>query len=688
MAPQKCPAGHFQPFTPLQSIRDSLLWLVPCFVASSLLAFFASLINFFGLPFPQVAYYLEVFHEHFYNLLPFLIGVALSSRLCMDYDLPRPPVALFALVVLVVILAQLDLYFPDTYNFHGIFGFIVPFLTVPLMAFLYRRGFGRLVKSNITGIHVRDSLNLIIPGFCVLLTTVGVLQVIYLLVELLPLTIPALDMVEEPYSAGLLMVLLNSLFWFIGVHGYFAITPLIEDLVAVESGLLSGGLSFFGSFVFIGGVGATMSLVVAILLFSRSRLYRKLAIISIPIALFNINEVLLFCLPIILNYRLLVPFVALPMLNCAVGLALIQQEVLTVHAGAMPINSPVLFNAWISTDGSLMGPIVQVLMVLVGVFLYLPFMVWNDRRQVNAHVQLEQLNATFSTRYEDIYYLAGDPVTESQAQRARVEELIDRFRAIQNLSFKLFFQPKVDPVRGSVMGAEALIRAQDKEGRLVSPGSFLPTFHDGRMMKHIDQWVFLEVVEQIQEWRHAGHHLVPISVNLDAETLADEQVMKQIVKTVQPVAEFIRVEITEEVLAKTDAVAKESLALLKAQRIAIDIDDFGTGYSSLSYISRFRPDAVKLDRSFVLNLTESHGIRLFDSVIEFAQSMGLAVIVEGVESEAELVHVRRHRGLLVQGWCYSPALPPDGFQEFMEEYLNPKPERIERLGTASAGGAA
>lgn len=387
--------------------------------------------------------------------------------------------------------------------------------------------------------------------------------------------------------------------------------------------------------------------------------------ISLPLAFFGVNEVLLFCLPIILNPRLLVPFLSAPVVLTFASVSVLQFGLIPFDPQLSLPNAPVLVNAWLVSGGHLGGPLLQLSCLLLSTLIYLPFVNRIAQRNEPHEIEISQLNASFVSNVEANSALEDDPVSKIQNAREQAIRLERSFGYIKDLTFELHYQPKVDPRSNIIVGAEALIRAREPSGKLVFPNAFLPSFVEAKMARELDLWVAQSVIEQLERWAPVSAWDCPISINISAESLADRKTVDALIERLAPWAARLRIELTEETLASTEPEIDTSISRLKECGIRLDIDDFGTGYSSMSYLNRFDPDAIKIDRSFVLELVSPRGAALFHSLIKFAQSLELEVVVEGLESAEQLAHLERYDNVSVQGWYYAKAMPPEALMEYI-----------------------
>jgi diguanylate cyclase (GGDEF)-like protein/PAS domain S-box-containing protein len=233
-------------------------------------------------------------------------------------------------------------------------------------------------------------------------------------------------------------------------------------------------------------------------------------------------------------------------------------------------------------------------------------------------------------------------------------------RAVERQEFVLQYQPKVDVISGNLTGFEALIRWQSPDAGLVSPAEFIPLLEETGLIVPVGEWVLRAACRQIEAWRAGGLALVPVAVNLSGRQFQQvrlDQMVAAILRDHGVDPQWIEFEITESSLVHRPDEAIEVLNSLKALGISISIDDFGTGYSSLSYLKRFPLDALKVDRTFVRDVTtDADDAAIVRAVVTMAHSLHLKVIAEGVETEEQLAFLRANRCDDVQGYLFAKPL--------------------------------
>jgi EAL domain-containing protein (putative c-di-GMP-specific phosphodiesterase class I) len=238
-------------------------------------------------------------------------------------------------------------------------------------------------------------------------------------------------------------------------------------------------------------------------------------------------------------------------------------------------------------------------------------------------------------------------------------------RAIERREFALHFQPKVDLKTGGITGAEALLRWTHPTRGLVSPAHFIPVAEDCGLILPIGAWVFREACSQARAWKDAGLPAITMAVNVSAIQFRHQNFLSELIAILRETdldPTSLELELTESVLMKQTASAATILKTLRDRGIRIAIDDFGTGYSSLSYLRKFPADAVKIDQSFVRQIsTDGDDTTIVKAVIGMARGLKLRVIAEGVETLEELAFLRAYQCDEAQGYYFSRPLPAQRF---------------------------
>jgi diguanylate cyclase (GGDEF)-like protein/PAS domain S-box-containing protein len=252
-------------------------------------------------------------------------------------------------------------------------------------------------------------------------------------------------------------------------------------------------------------------------------------------------------------------------------------------------------------------------------------------------------------------------------ERQSVEESLRR--ALQRREFKLQYQPKVDLRTGAVTGAEALLRWIHPTRGLVSPSRFIPVAEDCGLILQIGAWVLREACTQARNWLDRGLHFSTIAVNVSAMEFREDHFLEGLFEILTETGldpKYLELEMTESVLMKRVESTASILQILRERGVKIAIDDFGTGYSSLSYLRKFPVDALKIDQSFVRQISSAgDDTTIVTAVIGMAHSLKLRVVAEGVETLEELEFLRAQHCDEAQGFYFSRPIPPEHFAELL-----------------------
>ncbi|MBN9125284.1 MAG: EAL domain-containing protein [Nitrosospira sp.] len=270
----------------------------------------------------------------------------------------------------------------------------------------------------------------------------------------------------------------------------------------------------------------------------------------------------------------------------------------------------------------------------------------------------------------DRYLLYTKAMTASTADKLTLENQLRR--AIENEEFVLHYQPKINLESGKLVGAEALIRWNDPLTGLVPPGSFIPVLEETGLIYEVGRWALHKSVEDYLRWHATNLSTMRIAVNVSPLQLRHRDFVDEIRRVIsinEIAAVGLELEITESLIMEDVKHSIVSLRAIRAMGVTIAIDDFGTGFSSLSYLSRLPVDTLKIDRSFVTDMTVSlEGLALVSTIVTLAHALKLKVVAEGVETEEQLRLLRSLNCNEMQGFLFSRPLPSESFET---KYLAP-----------------
>lgn len=240
-------------------------------------------------------------------------------------------------------------------------------------------------------------------------------------------------------------------------------------------------------------------------------------------------------------------------------------------------------------------------------------------------------------------------------------------RGIEKGEFSVYYQPIMDSETGKVASAEALVRWAHPEKGIVSPGIFIPVLEKDGNISKLDLYVIKQVYEFQKKRKAAGLSIVPISVNLSGIDFYDESMMNQVMEWIRSdeyLEEMLRFEITESSYAVMGSHCLERVKALRRQNIKTLMDDFGTGYSSLSLLHNCEIDILKIDMSFVRQMTDDPKARhILRAIIEMGHQLEMKVVAEGVETEEQFHYLKKYGCDYIQGYFFERPMPETDFTD-------------------------
>lgn len=243
----------------------------------------------------------------------------------------------------------------------------------------------------------------------------------------------------------------------------------------------------------------------------------------------------------------------------------------------------------------------------------------------------------------------------------RIELESELYQAIERNQLHIYYQPKVCIDKSEIRGVEALLRWIHPEKGFISPAEFIPVAEETGYINKLGHWVLEQAVNQAEQWRIKGLKDLVVSVNLSAIQLSQSDIVTQIAQVIEEAklpAELLELEVTESAVMNNVEETIDKLNNIHALGVQLSIDDFGTGYSSLSYLKRFPLDTLKIDRSFVRDITtDPDDATICKTIVAMARSLNLKVIAEGVETEQQLAELKSYGCGQYQGFLFAKPLP-------------------------------
>ncbi len=461
---------------------------------------------------------------------------------------------------------------------------------------------------------------------------------------------------------SIVAVLINQLFWFFGIHGGLAL-----DAYGVGTLFQPGTISQYSSewasravfdgFVLLGGSGATIGLLIAIFMVTKQGAQNKLAKFSVIPSIFNINDILIYGLPLILNPIYFIPFLFVPLLLMVMTLLSVQLgliEITMTHA--ISWTTPPLLSAWLMTE-SWRGVALHIAEISVSTMLYLPFVKMAEKKR-----QLSELNA-FKAATECI--LNEGSLREKIIERRDSVGMIarnlnaDLNKAIKGDTLILHYQPKHEQT-GKVVGVEALIRWTHPRYGSVSPAMLINLAEDSGLIKELGRWVINECCACKARWNQAGHGALTMAINLSPLQLVENDLPDYLLSCLSKYdlnSHELELEITESSEIPDNANTQSILQRITDKGFRLALDDFGMGYSSLLHLRRFKVDSIKIDGSITRDvLVNSINADIVRTITGLGRSQNVKVVAEYVETAEQRAALEEMQCDIFQGYFHSAPL--------------------------------
>ena len=475
-----------------------------------------------------------------------------------------------------------------------------------------------------------------------------------------------------------LFLFLSQISWFFGIHGSDMLHVVSTELF--EKGLtdsIAAGVSapifsktFFDVFALIGGSGSTLCLLAAICLRNNKRIERFFKAGIVP-ALFNINEIVLFGLPVVLNPIMIIPFVLVPLVQTAVAAISIFIGLVPPASVQVGWTTPILFSGYLST-GSIAGSILQAVLFIIGTTIYFPFLEMSDAHSAqmlqNNVEKLKEEMIACEKKGEIINLKKG-----SKVKRETVKTLTrDLKEAITAGEIKTFYQPQITS-KNTVYGVEALLRWIHPEAGFMYPPMVIELARQNHLL---DDFGIMLIERAAQDLEHLSKRGKPLHmavnilpVQFESDTFCDR--VEAILAKYHFGGCTMCFEITEQMALATSGVVPERMLRLKKNGIVFHMDDFGMGHSSMQYLQDNEFEAVKLDGSLVKHVLDNERCQtIIAGIYQMADSLNYELIAEYVETEEQRQKLEDLGCCIYQGYLYSPAVPMDKLEVFLEKYTD------------------
>ncbi len=501
-------------------------------------------------------------------------------------------------------------------------------------------------------------------------------KVVVKVIEYFTSLISGLSLDPLTFSGGLIYQTLLGLLGAIGINGHnmlFSTKQTIysatqENMTAWATGetplnIISQG--FYDAFMSMGGSGNSISLLLCVLIFSKERNHIMLALAALPLVIFNINEVLLFGLPIIFNPLLIIPFVGLPLVSFLITYLCISSGLVSPVVEIVNWMTPPLFSGYIAMGNNIEGTLLQLFIIIIGIFIYRPFYLsfagkYSIRlKSVMSETLVEK--SIFTNLLDSVRTSASNSLNKSSAQKRLATllhegELLMHYQLLQSVLDKHSFS------------FEALLRYQDKTGKL-HPPTFICDFQLLNMMPMLDNLVIDKVLLDMQQMTLSPLHRVAINISVASIEKTDfvSHLLARLSHFSIP-PQWLELEITEEAILSDNLPLLQTMENLKSHGLKISMDDFGTGYASFPHLNKYPFDKIKLDRSLLQDTVTPKGKELYQLIAKMGEIADCEVVAEGVETTEEYEFVAKCGVDAVQGYLLAKPQPLSATLKLIGQY--------------------
>ncbi len=483
--------------------------------------------------------------------------------------------------------------------------------------------------------------------------------------------VSAFALINNLFVKGLLFIFASSFLWLFGIHGSDILQGVSDSVFAplIDANLLAKAAHtapkeilckpFFDCFILMGGCGSSICLFLAIILFSKNKGMRTIAKTAGFPLLFNINELLVFGLPIVFNPVMVIPFLLVPVTQYLVSYFAIAVGLVPKIVSVVEWTTPVFISGY-SATGSVAGSILQLVNILIGVAIYVPFVKLMGSVK---DVREEQNRESFVKWFKQVEGslppagLTGLSGIYGDVAKRMALELKD---AVKEEKFKLYYQPQYD-YDGNCIGVEALLRWPVLNWLSVYPPILIQLAREQGILLDMEKRILKRAISQREQVYKRFGRGIKISVNVTGSTLAEKSYWEFLKAqwAENPFDEgFLCIEVTEQ-----DAVvfSEEIISKFKECKelgIKFAIDDFSAGQTSIEYLKNGIFDLLKIDGSLVVGVTDNTRCRnIISSLVALSNSLSIDCVAEYVESEDIRQTLHTIGCNQYQGFLYSAAVP-------------------------------
>lgn len=683
----------------VQSIRQGMILSLPAVMAGSL----ALLIR--EMPISSYQSVLRaLFQGAVYDALSLinnatlgLIGLILLCTISLSYGraVKNRATNLFPIVSLssyIVITSGIDLHFDyQIFQSEWLFNAIViSVLCSWLFDFLCRKiGEKQISYADGADTIFNTTVSVIFPGIIVIFffavlhfVIIGLFQGANLQLLFSNIFFVAFQHMGRTLLSGLLFIVSLHILWFFGIHGGNVLNNVAINVfssgIEVNQALLEAGKapteiftkSFFDTFVLMGGCGTILCLILAIFINDKRKNVRELAKMAVIPAFFNINEMVIFGLPVVFNFYYIIPFLLTPIVLTIVSYFAVLLGIVPIVTQTVSWTIPFIISGYAAT-GSISGSVLQIANILIGIFIYIPFV-----KKAQKHDK-EIMESNLKKLTEIVMEAEGvgtrpELIGRSDKLAFTAKALAVEFlHSIKMKEIELFYQPQVNSI-GEIVGIEALLRYKGLSSQVpLYPPLLIALAEEAGFGNELGFAVIEKAFSDFKYIENMAPKGMELSVNLTSEQLKDIKIADKIyalMKKHNIKPNSLGLELTEQTALESSQIMLERLDSIRKLGVHIIMDDFGMGHSSLMYLRNGQFDFVKLDGVLVKDILGNARCRdIISSIVQLSTSLGFEVIAEYVETKEQEKILESLGCFNYQGYLYSKAVPLKELIDFFKK---------------------
>ncbi len=640
--------------------------------------------TFLALPqFSWIASILSIVYNGTYNFFSPVLAIAIGLSYTVYRNVNADRIPFYVLTTFVGYSTALNIGSPHfTISDLGVQGcfqaLIVSFLTCHAFYLLQKTSYFREERHS-AGLEIvcAEAIHMIIPAFlicgfwAVLNNLLNTIWGVYNLQELVSMAVRLLFQgLGTGFGSALLYTFMLHLLWLLGFHGSWVLEPVAAtDFTAIGPDIIFSK-DMFDVFVVMGGCGTTVCILAAAIFLSKKPRLHKIAQTAFFPAVFNINEIITFGIPIVLNPLLGIPFLLVPIEALVISYAGIYLGLCPPVINDVTWSTPFFFNGFLAT-GSFRAVLLQLIIIAVGTATYLPFLEMNENiHETKMKNQLKLMISEMQKREAanmPIDFLARTDEMGLLAQML----LRDLKLALRKKQLFLVYQPQMD-YNGHCIGAEALIRWNHPVFGFIYPPLLIYIAKAGNILSAFEMQLFDMACAAIRKISDEYQGEFKISVNITAKSLdwdGLEDCLQETLSRYQVPPEKLWMEITEQDILANSQNTMNRLKHIKDMGHSLLIDDFGMGHTSLLYLQSGQFNVVKLDGILTGSLlTNETNQKIVSSVVDLSRELNIHVIAEFVETRAQMENLHKIGCNWYQGYLFSPPVSLDKFLVYLKEH--------------------